>query len=113
MAAAGNQAGANAMIEQLAAPGREWDRRNRDAALEAVKWRRDDDVAAAERSQPKIISGNADQVRYDPATGTAMRIYDAPEDFETYAAAQGFEPGDDVEIAGIVFELDPGMPFQR
>jgi GTP-binding protein len=27
--------------------------------------------------------------------------------------AQGFEAGDDVEIAGIVFELDPGMPFQR
>ena len=27
--------------------------------------------------------------------------------------AQGFEPGDDVEIAGIMFELDPGMPFQR
>ena len=27
--------------------------------------------------------------------------------------AQGFEPGDDVEIAGIVFELDPGMPFRR
>jgi GTPase len=27
--------------------------------------------------------------------------------------AQGFEPGDDVEIAGIVFELDPGMPFGR
>jgi GTPase len=27
--------------------------------------------------------------------------------------AAGFEPGDDVEIAGIVFELDPGMPFQR
>jgi GTP-binding protein len=27
--------------------------------------------------------------------------------------ARGFEPGDDVEIAGIVFELDPGMPFQR
>jgi GTP-binding protein len=21
---------------------------------------------------------------------------------------QGFEPGDDVEIAGVVFELDPG-----
>jgi GTP-binding protein len=27
--------------------------------------------------------------------------------------AQGFEPGDDVEIGGTVFELDPGMPFQR
>jgi GTPase len=25
--------------------------------------------------------------------------------------AAGFEPGDDVEIAGIVFELDPGAPF--
>jgi GTP-binding protein len=24
----------------------------------------------------------------------------------------GFEPGDDVEIAGIVFELDPGAPFR-
>ena len=27
-------------------------------------------------------------------------------------AAEGFEPGDDVEIGGIVFELDPGAPFQ-
>ncbi len=26
--------------------------------------------------------------------------------------AAGFEPGDDVEIAGIVFELDPGAPFR-
>jgi GTPase len=26
--------------------------------------------------------------------------------------AEGFEPGDDVEIAGIVFELDPGAPFR-
>jgi GTP-binding protein len=24
---------------------------------------------------------------------------------------KGFEPGDDVEIAGVVFELDPGAPF--
>jgi GTP-binding protein len=24
----------------------------------------------------------------------------------------GFEPGDDVEIAGVVFELDPGAPFR-
>jgi GTPase len=27
--------------------------------------------------------------------------------------AAGFEPGDDVEIAGIVFELDPGARFSR
>jgi GTP-binding protein len=25
--------------------------------------------------------------------------------------AKGFQPGDDVEIAGVVFELDPGAPF--
>ena len=25
--------------------------------------------------------------------------------------AAGFEPGDEVEIAGIVFELDPGAPL--
>ena len=24
--------------------------------------------------------------------------------------AEGFEPGDDVEIGGVVFELDPGAP---
>jgi GTPase len=24
----------------------------------------------------------------------------------------GFEPGDDVEIGGVVFELDPGAPFR-
>ena len=27
--------------------------------------------------------------------------------------AAGFEPGDDVEIAGTVFELDPGAPFRQ
>jgi GTP-binding protein len=25
--------------------------------------------------------------------------------------AQGFQSGEDVEIAGVVFELDPGAPF--
>jgi GTP-binding protein len=27
--------------------------------------------------------------------------------------AAGFEAGDDVEIAGTVFELDPGAPFRQ
>jgi GTPase len=26
--------------------------------------------------------------------------------------AAGFEPGDEVEIAGVVFELDPGAPLR-
>jgi GTP-binding protein len=25
--------------------------------------------------------------------------------------ANGFQPGDDVEIGGVVFDLDPGAPF--
>ena len=29
----------------------------------------------------------------------------------TALEGEGFEPGDDVEIAGIVFELDPGAPL--
>jgi GTP-binding protein len=27
--------------------------------------------------------------------------------------AAGFTPGDDVQIADVVFELDPGAPFER
>ncbi len=27
--------------------------------------------------------------------------------------AEGFEPGDDVEIAGMAFELDPGTRFRH
>jgi GTP-binding protein len=27
-------------------------------------------------------------------------------------ASAGFQPGDDVEIGGVVFELDPGAPFR-
>jgi hypothetical protein len=93
MAAAGNQAGANAMIEQLGQPGRQWDERNREAQLTGIKWRREDDLETAKRNEPTFLSGNTDQVRYDPATGSATRVYDAPEPFEDYAHSRGLEPG--------------------
>jgi GTPase len=47
---------------------------------------------------------NEDALRYVEERMRALGVIRALE-------AAGFEPGDDVEIAGIVFELDPGAPF--
>jgi GTP-binding protein len=53
--------------------------------------------------------------RHDPENEEAMRYVE--ERLRSLGAikaleAAGFEPGDDVEIAGIVFELHPGAPFR-
>ena len=93
MAASGNQAGANQMIETLRAPQDEYDRQSRTLGMEAVKWRRDDDLAEQKRNEPRFFSGREDQVRYDPTSGTSERVYDAPQDFEDYADISGHEPG--------------------
>ncbi|HEX2126078.1 MAG TPA: Obg family GTPase CgtA, partial [Thermoleophilaceae bacterium] len=53
--------------------------------------------------------------RHDPDNDEAMRyVEDRLRGMGVIAAleAAGFEPGDDVEIGGIVFELDPGAPFR-
>jgi GTPase len=47
---------------------------------------------------------NADALRYVEERLRALGVVKELE-------AAGFEPGDDVEIAGIVFELDPGAPL--
>ena len=53
--------------------------------------------------------------RHDPENEEAMRYVEerlrAMGVMRALEAA-GFEPGDDVEIAGTVFELDPGAPFR-
>jgi GTP-binding protein len=52
--------------------------------------------------------------RHDPSNEEAMRyVEDRLRGMGVIAAleAAGFEPGNDVEIGGIVFELDPGAPF--
>jgi len=48
---------------------------------------------------------NEEAMRYVEERLRAMGVMRALE-------AAGFEPGDDVEIAGTVFELDPGAPFR-
>jgi GTPase len=49
--------------------------------------------------------GNEEALRYLEERLRAIGVVRALE-------AAGFEPGDDVEIAGTVFELDPGAPFR-
>jgi GTP-binding protein len=49
---------------------------------------------------------NADALRYVEERLRALGVIRALE-------AAGFEPGDDVEIGGVVFELDPGAPPMR
>jgi GTPase len=51
-------------------------------------------------------TGNEDALRYVEERLRALGVIRALE-------AAGFEPGDDVEIGGIVFELDPGAPPMR
>jgi hypothetical protein len=93
MAATGNQAGATQMMQMIQGRRDDWQNRQRAALETMVKWRRDDDLAEQKRNEPQFFSGNEDRVRYDPATGTSQRVYDAPQDFEDYAAAGGFTPG--------------------
>ncbi|MEA2494213.1 MAG: GTPase [Thermoleophilaceae bacterium] len=50
--------------------------------------------------------GNEEALRYVEERLRTLGVIRALE-------AKGFEPGNDVEIAGIVFELDPGMPFYK
>jgi GTP-binding protein len=49
--------------------------------------------------------GNEEALRYIEGRLRALGVIRALE-------AAGFEPGDDVDIAGVVFELDPGAPFR-
>lgn len=49
----------------------------------------------AEANQPRYFDANGDQMRFDPVTGQTSTIYDAPTDFEQYAASLGLEPGSD------------------
>jgi len=53
--------------------------------------------------------------RHDPNNEEAMRyVEDRLRGIGVIGALEGagFEPGDDVEIGGVVFELDPGAPFR-
>jgi GTP-binding protein len=61
--------------------------------------------AAVERLVGRHDLDNPDALRYLEERLRSMGVIRALE-------AAGFEPGDDVEIAGTVFELDPGAPLR-
>ena len=58
-----------------------------------------------ERLLARHDTGNEEALRYVEERLRALGVIRALE-------AAGFEPGDDVEIGGVVFELDPGAPFR-
>jgi GTP-binding protein len=73
-----------------------------------------------ERTAPGVFRIEGEQVerlvaRHDPDNEEAMRYVEerlrAMGVLRALESA-GFSPGDDVEIAGTVFELDPGTPFR-
>jgi GTP-binding protein len=60
---------------------------------------------AIERLLARHDTDNEEALRYVEARLRKMGVIRALEQ-------AGFEPGDDVELAGKVFELDPGAPFR-
>jgi GTPase len=60
--------------------------------------------AGIERLMARHDLDNDESLRYVEGRLRALGVIKALE-------SAGFEPGDDVEIGGIVFELDPGAPF--
>ena len=61
--------------------------------------------ARVERLMARHDLDNDDALRYVEDRLRSLGVIRALE-------AEGFEPGDDVEIAGVAFELDPGTPFR-
>jgi GTPase len=78
------------------------------------------DAFRVERSGPgafRVEGGRVEQLiaRHDVDNDEALRyVEDRLRAMGVIRAleAAGFEPGDDVEIGGVVFELDPGAPFR-
>ncbi len=64
--------------DQLRQQDRQWQVEDRDAAM----------------NKPQFFNAGNDRVRYDPVSGQSEVVYDAPEDYQTYAATLGLNPGD-------------------
>ena len=95
MALGDNQAGANAFVQNQVAQ-RNQRQRQRDTTLSTIeRWKHDDfarqNGADLRASAPRVIGRS--MVQYNPTSGGVSELYDGPEDFETYAATQGLEPG--------------------
>ena len=86
---ADNRAAA-AAAQQRAAQAAEWQRQDAQR-MQDRDWTVED--AQRKENAPQFFMSNGDRVRYDPVTGQAAPVYDAPEPFEAYAATLGLDPG--------------------
>ncbi|MCA1653665.1 MAG: hypothetical protein ABR588_05895 [Sphingomicrobium sp.] len=51
------------------------------------------DERTYQHNKPEFFSGKDDRVKYDPITGTASTVYDAPTEAQTYAGTLGYTEG--------------------
>lgn len=97
MGAVGNQEGANAFLQMQAQRRAAHADTQRRAAETVLGWQRDDWKRQDDRdwdiNKPVDFSGENDRVRFDPRTGESTILYDAPNTFEEYGEALGYEPG--------------------
>lgn len=68
-------------------------RRHDTERMQDRQWRVED--RDAELNKPQYFMAGQDRVRFDPLTGESSVVYDAPEQYESYADALGLQPGDD------------------
>jgi hypothetical protein len=95
MAMGGNQAGANAFIQQFAQQRRDREQQRLEG-LRLIGRMKHDDWArqnAADLRAANPFTIGRDRLQYDPATGEVATLYDGAEEFEEYAEAMGLEPG--------------------
>ena len=67
--------------------------------LEDRRWQVDD--RNFKQNAPQYFNSGRDRVAFDPVTGEARTVYDAPEDYESYADTLGFSPDDDGYAAAV------------
>lgn len=62
-------------------------------AYEDARWHRDRQAKREDDMRPRVEQVGDSLGTYDPASQTFEPIYTRPQPFETYARAQGFQPG--------------------
>ena len=70
-----------------------WRKAQHDNALQVRDraWSLED--AQRKANAPDYFMSGQDRVKFDPATGSASVVYDAPDPYENYASALGYAPG--------------------
>lgn len=82
------------------------ERRQREQQQQAATWARQDAQRQQDRqwhvedrdvvaNRPQYFMAGRDRVAFDPTSGQSKVVYDAPEDYQSYADTLGLNPGDE------------------